>query len=127
MANVRVDANSLPKAFAFEWSEAAAHRSGITSVDTADPPDASGGVDCEGFEYCRFDVNVTGVGFNSLDLQVLLWNARQGLWFGGATKRLMAPGRYSLVVPESRGAILFLKVVGFSGTTFSLSADYLLS
>jgi len=55
----------------YEASAPAVHRSGVTVVDAADPADASSGVDCAGYEYCRFDVNLTGVGITSLTVQVL--------------------------------------------------------
>ena len=127
MANVRIDENGLPKCPAYDTTPPLVHRSAITAVDAADPPDASGGVDCAGYEYCRFDVTITGTGFNSLDVQVLFWNSRQSLWFGGASRQFTATGQYALAVPDTRGSITFLKVTAFSGTSFSLSADYALS
>ncbi|MBI2304690.1 MAG: hypothetical protein HYU86_08105 [Chloroflexi bacterium] len=127
MANVRIDQNGIPKGPVYEGTAPALHRSGVTSVDAADPGDASGAVDCQGYEQCRFDVTITGTALNSLDVQVLLWNPRQSLWFGGASKRFTATGRCALAVPDARGSLLYLKVTAFSGTSFSLSADYILS
>ncbi len=126
MANVKLDANGIPKGPVFEPTAPAVHRSGVTAVDAADPADASGAVDTSGCEQCRFDVTVTGTGFTSLDVQVLFWNPRQSLWFGGAQRQLTATGRYALAA-DARGALVYLKVIAFSGTSFSLSADYALS
>ena len=127
MSNVRIDQNGLPKGPVFEGTAPLQHRLGVTAVDVADPADDSGAVDCAGYEACRFDVTVSGVDIQSLAVQVLLWNSRQGDWAAGASRTLTAAGRYALAVPDARGAKLFLKVVSFSGTSFSLSADYVLS
>ena len=126
MANVRLDANRIPKSPVYEVSYPAAHRTGITAVDSSDPADTSGAVDCDGYQYARFDITITGSGFQNLDVQVLFWNARQGVWCGGGSRRFDATGNYALVV-EAQGATIFLKVTAFSGTSFTLNADYLLS
>ena len=123
MANVRIDQNGIPKGPVFEPTIPAAHRSGVTSIDASDPVDNSGAVNCEGYENCRFDVTISGVSFVSLDVQVLFWNSRQSKWFGGASRQFTATGQHALMV-DSRGAEIFLKVTAFSGTSFSLSADY---
>ena len=102
------------------------HRSGVTTVDASDPADTSGAIDSEGYKECRFDITVTGTDFASLEAQVISWNPRQQKWFGGSGRTLTATGQHALVV-DSRGAIIFLKVTAFSGTSFSLSADYSLS
>jgi len=102
------------------------HRSNITAVDSADPSGISGAVDTKGYKECRFDIAVSGTGFQSLEVQVLFWNPRQELWFGGGTRTFTSTGRHTLVA-DCRGAIIFLKVTAFSGTSFSLSADYTLS
>jgi len=102
------------------------HRSNITSVDAADPADTSGAVDSQGYNQCRFDVDITGNDFSSLEVQVIFWNPRQEKWFGGGKRNFTVTGQHALVV-DSRGAIIFLKVTAFSGTSFSLSADYALS
>ena len=127
MANVRLDQNGIPKAPVYEMTAPAAHRSAVVAVDTGDPADTSGAIDCAGYEYCRFDIEITGEGLTSLDVQVIVWNSRQSEWFGGASRRFTAVGRYALAVPDVRGSVIFLKVTAFSGTSFSLSADYLLS
>jgi hypothetical protein len=127
MPNVRLDANGVPKAPVFEATGPAVHRSGVTVVDASDPADASGAVDCAGYEYCRFDVALAGVGIQALEVETLFWNSRQSLWFRGARTTFSAPGRYALAVPDVRGCQVYLKVSAFSGTSFSLSVDYLLS
>ena len=127
MANVRIDQNGVPKGPIYEATEPAAHRSGVTTVDAADPQDASGAVDCSGYEYCRFDIGIDGVAVSQLEVTVLFWNPRQQKWFAGGCRQFTATGRYALAVPDARGAAIFLKVSAFSGTSFSLSADYVLS
>jgi hypothetical protein len=102
------------------------HRSGVTAVDESDPADTSGAIDSEGYNECRFDITVTGTDFTSLETQVIFWNPRQQKWFGGSKRTLTSTGQHALVA-ESRGAIIFLKVTAFSGTSFSLDADYSLS
>ncbi|MFH0914142.1 MAG: hypothetical protein V1849_02485 [Chloroflexota bacterium] len=102
------------------------HRSGVTSVDATDPADTSGAVDTKGYHECRFDLTVTGTGFTSLEVQALFWNPRQGKWFGGGKRAFTTTGQHALVA-EAKGAIIFLKVTAFSGTSFSLLADYVLS
>lgn len=126
MANVRLDQNGIPKGPVFETATPVQHRSAITEVDASDPEDASGAVDTAGYESCRFDVTVSGEGFQSLTVQVLFWNTRQEKWFGGASRQLTGEGQHAIEV-DTRGAIVFLKVTAFSGTSFSLDADYALS
>ena len=101
------------------------HRSGVTAVDTADPADTSGAVDTKGYKECRFDITITGT-ITSLEVQVLFWNPRQEKWWGGGKRTFTSTGQYALVV-DCRGATIFLKVTAFSGTSFSLLADYTLS
>ena len=102
------------------------HRSNVTTVDASDPADTSGAVDTGGYKECRFDITITGTGFASLETQVIFWNPRQEKWFGGGKRTFTSTGQHALVV-DSRGAIIFLKVTAFSGTSFSLAADYSLS
>lgn len=85
-----------------------------------------GGVDNKGYKECRFDLTISGTDFTSLEVQALFWNVRQEKWMGGGKRVFTATGQHSLVV-DCRGAIIFLKVTAFSGTSFSLSADYVLS
>ncbi|HEX77494.1 MAG TPA: hypothetical protein G4O03_03660 [Dehalococcoidia bacterium] len=126
MANVRLDQNGIPKGPVFETTPPLVHRSGVTAVDAEDPADISGAVDCAGYEQCRFDITISGTDFASLEVQAIFWNSRQSKWFGGAKRELTKTGQHALVV-EVRGAVVFLKVTAFSGTSFSLSADYALS
>jgi len=102
------------------------HRSNVTAVDSADPADASGGIDTKGYEQCRFDITITGVDFTSLEVQALFWNPRQSKWWSGGKRTFTSTGQHALAV-DCRGAIIFLKVTAFSGTSFSLSADHILS
>ncbi len=110
----------------YEWTAPALHRSGVSAVDASDPADTSGAVDCAGYEHCRFDLTIAGSGFTSLDVQVLFWNSRQSKWFAGGKRTLPSIGQHAIVV-EARGAVIFLKVTAFSGTSFNLSADCALS
>ncbi len=102
------------------------HRSNITAVDSADPSDTSGAVDTKGYKECRFDLIISGTNFTSLEVQALFWNVRQEKWMGGGKRTFSSTGQHSLVV-DCRGAVIFLKVTAFSGTSFSLSADNTLS
>jgi hypothetical protein len=102
------------------------HRSGVTAVDASDPADISGAIGSEGYKECRFDITITAADFTSLETQVIFWNPRQEKWFGGSKRTFTATGQHALVV-DSRGATIFLKVTAFSGTSFSLEADYSLS
>ncbi len=126
MANVRIDENGLPKGPVFEPMAPAVHRTGVTAVDASDPVDASNAVDCVGYRNCRFDITITGTGFTYLDVPVLFWNSRQSKWFAGASRRFDSVGQHALAV-DAQGCTIFLKVVAFSGTSFSLDADYVLS
>lgn len=102
------------------------HRTGVTAVDASDPADASGGVVTKGYQECRFDITLTGIGITSLTVQALFWNSRQNKWMAGASRTFSTTGQYALVV-DTRSATIFLKVTAFTGTSFSLSADYVLS
>ena len=102
------------------------HRSNITAVDSADPADTSGAIDTKGYKECRFDITISGTNFSSLEVDALFWNPRQEKWFGGGKRTFTSTGQHALVV-DCRGAIIFLKVTAFSGTSFSMSADYVLS
>ncbi len=123
MTNVRIDENGLPKAPVFESTPPLLHRSGVTAVDTSDPAGTSGAVDCSGYQWCRFDLTISGTGFTDLTVQALFWNSRQGQWFAGASRTFQSTGHHALMV-EARGATIFLKVTAFNGTSFNLSADY---
>lgn len=126
MANVRLDQNGIPKGPIYETTEPMVHRSGVTAVDATDPVDTSGAIDCIGYQYCRFDVTIEGVDLTALTVLVLFWNSRQSKWFGGASRQFSTTGQHAVEV-DARGAMIFLKVTAFSGTSFSLGADYSLS
>lgn len=126
MANVRIDQHGVPKGPVYEWTTPALHRSGVTAVDTSDPEGTEGAVNCAGYQCCRFDLTISGTDFESLEVQVLFWNSGQSKWFGGAGKRFTTVGQHAVEV-EARGSNIFLKVTAFSGTSFNLSADYVLS
>ena len=126
MANVRIDQHGVPKGPVYEWTAPVLHRSGVTAVDASDPGDTEGAVNCAGYQCCQFNITISGTGFQSLELQALFWNSRQSKWFGGAGRRFAAVGEHGVEV-DARGAIIFLKVTAFSGTSFNLSADYMLS
>jgi hypothetical protein len=102
------------------------HRNGVTTVDAADPADTGEAIDCRGYKECRLDIDISGEDIAGLQVQALFWNPRQQRWFGGGRRVFTNTGRHSLVV-DSRGAMLFLKVTAFTGTSFSLQADYSLS
>lgn len=126
MANVRLDENGLAKGPVYETTAPAVHRTGVTAVDGADPGDTSGAVECAGYRQCRFDITLSGTGFTSLEVQAIFWNSRQSLWFAGGSRKLTSTGQHALVV-DAQGSYVFLKVTVFTGTTFSLSADHVLS
>ncbi len=126
MSNVRIDQNGIPKGPVYDPQPPLLHRSGVTLVDASDPADTSGAVDSAGYDECRFDITITGTGFTSLEVAALFWNSRQSKWFTGASRVFTATGQHALAV-DARGATVYLKVVAFSGTSFSLSADYVLS
>ena len=125
MANVRIDQHGVPKGPVYEWTAPALHRSEVTAVDASDPEGVEGAVNCAGYQRCQFSVTISGVDFESLEVQALFWNQRQSKWFAGAKRQLSAVGEYAVEV-DARGAIIFLKVTAFSGTSFNLSADYML-
>ncbi|MBI4200192.1 MAG: hypothetical protein HY535_06945 [Chloroflexi bacterium] len=126
MANVRIDQNGIPKGPVYETLPPAAHRTNVTAVDSSDPAGTTGAIDAAGFQDCRFDIIITGTGFTSLEVAVLFWNSRQSKWFTGASRLFTTTGQHALSA-EARGAIVYLKVVAFSGTSFTLNADYVLS
>lgn len=125
MANVRIDQHGVPKGPVYEWTAPVLHRTGIAAVDASDPEGTEGAVNCAGYQCCQFNITISGTAFESLEIRVLYWNSKQSKWFGGAKRQLNAVGEYAVEV-DARGAIIFLKVTAFSGTSFNLSADYML-
>lgn len=126
MTNVRLDANGVPKGPVYDPTAPASHRSGVTAVDASDPADDSGAIATAGYRECRLDLDISGTGFTSLEVQAIFWNARLGAWFGGALRRFTATGRWAIAAP-CRGQKLYVKVTDFQGTSFSLDVDYSLS
>ena len=124
MADVRIDANGVPKAAVFEQTAPAAHRAAVTAVDGSDPASVALGVASEGYRFVDFDVSVTLGGTDPLvEVAPLFFDATSATWFRGQSSFYTSSGRYRLRV-EARGAVVFLQVVALSGTspTLSLSA-----
>jgi hypothetical protein len=100
------------------------HRSGVTAVDAADPADTSVAIDNKGYGECRFDVTITGTNFQSLEVQALFWNPRQGLWMGGGKRTLRGwgsmplPLRAAAAPSSSRSQPFPARVSIFRRTTF---------
>ena len=123
MANVRIDANGVPKAPVFEQSTPVAHRTGVTAADGSDPANASDGIDCAGFEAVDFDLDVTLGGTGPMvEVAAIHYDATANAWFAGESAFLTANGRYRLR-SHVRGATVYLKVVALTGTTPTLDLD----
>ena len=127
MANVRIDAQGVPKAPVYEGTTPVLHRAGLTGADAADPASPSVGLDCVGYRNVRFDLDTSGsVGLTALTVQLLVWNATAGKYFRGAERRFdqddLAANPIPSLESEVRGAIVFLKVVQATATSLSLSA-----
>lgn len=108
------------------------HRSAVTEVDAANPGDPSGAIDARHYQKCRFDITISGEGFTSLEVQPIFWSEQLESWIETTEKKTFtAIGDHALMIDSSRGilplGILFLKVTAFTGTSFSFSADYVLS
>jgi len=108
------------------------HRTGITEVDAANPSDPSGAIDAKHYQKCRFDITLSGEGFTSLEVQPIFWSEETEGWIETTEKKVFtAVGDYALMVDSGSGVLklgmLFLKVTAFVGTSFSFSADFMLS
>ena len=126
MANVRIDAQGVPKAPVYEETTPVLHRAGLTGADPADPSSAGAGLDCAGYRNVRFDLDTGGsVGLTALTVQLLAWNATAGKYFRGAERRFDEDDLAANPIPslevEVRGAIVFLKVVQATAASLSLS------
>jgi len=126
MANVRIDAQGVPKAPVYEGTTPVLHRASLTGADAADPASASDGLDCIGYRNVRFDLDSSGsVDLTALTVQLLVWNAIAGKYFRGAERRFdqddLAANPIPSLEAEVRGAIVFLKVVQATATSLSLS------
>ena len=58
MANVRIDAQGVPKGPIYEWTAPALHRQ-VTAVDSADPTTKAQGIDAAGYRTARFDIDTS--------------------------------------------------------------------
>ena len=126
MANVRIDAQGVPKAPVYEGTTPVLYRGGLTGADAADPTSAAAGLDCIGYRNARFDLDTSGsVGLTALTVQLLVWNTTAGKFFRGAERRFDEDDLAANPIPslevEVRGAIVFLKVVQATATSLALS------
>jgi len=126
MANVRIDAQGVPKAPVYEVTTPVLHRSNVTAPDSTDPTSASQGFDCLGYRTVRFDIDTTGsVNLSALTVQLLVWNPSAGKYFRGAQRSFDATDLAANPVPsleaEVRGAVVFLKVASATATSLSLN------
>jgi len=126
MANVRIDAQGVPKAPVYEGTTPVLHRASQTGADAADPDSADAGLDCVGYRNVRFDLDTSGsVGLTALTVQLLAWNPTAAKYFRGAERRFDQDDLTANPIPsleaEVRGAIVFLKVVQATATSLSLS------
>jgi hypothetical protein len=124
MTNVRIDENGMAKTPIFDPTAPLSHRSAVAAVDSSDPEE-SAGIDTVGYQGARFDVDIGGVDFTSLEVQVLFWSSRLSDWFGGGKRLFTGTGRHATTA-ICRGPKVYLKVTAFTGTSFTLSADYVL-
>jgi len=126
MANVRIDAQGVPKAPVYEATTPVLHRASLTGADVADPASASAGLDCVGYRNVRFDLDTSGsVGLTALTVQLLVWNPTAGKYFRGAERRFdqddLAANPIPSLEAEVRGAVVFLKVAQVTASSLSLS------
>jgi hypothetical protein len=126
MANVRIDAQGVPKAPVYEGTTPVLHRASLTGADAADPDSAGVGLDCAGYRNVRFDLDTSGsVDLTELTVQLLVWNPTAAKYFRGAERRFDQGDLTANPIPsleaEVRGAIVFLKVVQATSTSLSLS------
>ena len=94
MTNVRIHENGLSKAPVYDPTAPLLHRSAVTAVEGSDPA-KSAGIDTSGYEEARFDVDIGGKGFTSLEVQVLFWSSRLSQWFSGGERLFTGTGRHA--------------------------------
>jgi hypothetical protein len=122
MANVRIDANGVPKGAVWEQTVPVAHRTNVTAADGADPAPAAG-VATEGYEVVDFDLDITLGGANpAVEVAPIYYDATADAWFRGASTTYSATGRYRLRA-EARGALAYLKVLALTGTSPTLALN----
>lgn len=102
------------------------HRTLVTQVDEADPLELSSGIVTAGYKEARFDITLEGEDVNTLEVQLMFYNPRLNVWFGGSSFTFARAGCHTISA-DTRGATIFLKVIDFSGTSFELTADCCLS
>ncbi|MBI1885436.1 MAG: hypothetical protein HYS09_03855 [Chloroflexi bacterium] len=132
MANVRIDAQGVPKAPVYEVTPPLLHRGGVTSPDAADPTTAGAGLSTDGYRFVRFDIDTTAsTGLSALTVQLLVWNGAAGRYFRGAQRQFTAADLAANPIPsleaEVRGATVFLKVVAATATSLNLNVYAALS
>ncbi len=123
MADVRIDANGVPKGAVVEQVGTVLHRSAVTEVDEGDPASASDGVDASGFVAVDFDLDVTlGGDAPLLEVTPLFLSGVTEAWFRGEPAYFTSSGRYRLRT-EARGATVFLAVTALEGDEPTLDLD----
>jgi hypothetical protein len=123
MANVRIDANGVPKGAVFEQTAPVAHRLGVTEPDEGDPLSPADGVDAAGYEFVDFDLDVTLGGDGPLvEVAPLYFDAAAEAWFRGQSHFIAESGRTRLRV-EARGATVYLAVLALEGEEATLDLD----
>jgi hypothetical protein len=126
MANVRIDAQGVPKAPVYEGTIPVIHRAGLNGADAADPASVSAGLDCAGYRNVRFDLDTSGsLNLTALTVQLLAWNPTAAKYFRGAERRFDQEDLEANPIPsleaEVRGATVFLKIVQATAGSLSLS------
>ncbi len=122
MANVRIDANGVPKGAVWEQTAPLAHRTSVTAADGADPA-SSAGIVTDGYECVDFDLDVTLGGTSPMvEVAPIYYDATAAAWFRGGSMFFTATGRYR-VRAQARGAATYLKVVALTGTSPTLALN----
>ena len=124
--------------FLAEVGAPVAHRVAVTAIDPVQPADPTAGDPTTGIDVgqarnSRFDITLSAVGLTSLTVTILFFNSRTQDWYRGesvtfdSTDLVAGTGRFALEVPEARDATIFLAVTTFTGTSFQLDADFIVS
>lgn len=122
MANVRIDANGVPKGAVWEQTAPVAHRTSVTAADGSDPA-SSAGIATDGYQAVDFDIDVTLGGTDPMvEVAPIYYDATASAWFRGASAFFTATGKYR-VRAEARGALAYLKVVALTGTSPTLALN----
>lgn len=108
-----------------------AHRTNVDEVDVLGPSDVASCIDARDYQKCRFDVTISGEGFTSLTVQPVFWSEETQSWIETSeSQSFNALGEFALMVDGSGGyvnlGLLYLKVTAFVGTSFCLTAKYVL-